>query len=61
MEALDGVDVKQEILSIKDWRHPFEIELGVWVDLLFDWFKDWHEWRITEILTADRAISPRAT
>ena len=45
-EALDGIDVKQEILSIKDWRHPFEIEPGVWVDLLFDWFKDWHEWRV---------------
>ena len=49
-DATDAADLRGEILGIKDWRHPFEIEPGVWVELLKDWFKEWHEWRVRVLM-----------
>ncbi len=42
--------VKNEILKIKDWRHPYELEPGLWVDLHRQWHKDWHLWRIETLM-----------
>ena len=50
MMGKDKAELRKEILAIKDWRHPFEIEPGVWVELLFDWFKEWHEWRVRQLM-----------
>ena len=47
---MDKKQIKREILKITDWRHPFEIEPGVWVKLHRDWFKDWHQWRIRVLM-----------
>jgi SAM-dependent methyltransferase len=42
---MDKQQLKEEILKITDWRHPFEVEPGVWVKLFRDWHKEWHTWR----------------
>jgi len=48
---------KAEILKITDWRHPFELEPGVWVKLFRDWFKDWHMWRVETLMPTIETIA----
>ncbi len=47
---MDKAQLKEEILNITDWRHPFEVEPGVWTTLFRDWFKDWHLWRVENLM-----------
>jgi SAM-dependent methyltransferase len=54
---MDKTQIKTEILKITDWRHPFEIEPGVWTKLFRDWFKDWHRWRIRVSMPHIEAIA----
>jgi SAM-dependent methyltransferase len=52
---MDKEKIRAELLKITDWRHPFELEPGVWGKLFRDWFKDWHLWRIeTTMPTIER-------
>jgi SAM-dependent methyltransferase len=44
------MNLKNELLSITDWRHPFEVEPGVWVNMFRDWFKEWHLWRVENLM-----------
>lgn len=43
---MEKEQIKKEILKITDWRHPYEVEPGIWVELFRDWHKDWHQWRV---------------
>lgn len=54
---MDREKNKAEILKITDWRHPFELEPGVWVKLFRDWFKDWHMWRIETLMPTIEIIA----
>jgi SAM-dependent methyltransferase len=49
--------LKQEILKINDWRHPFEIEPGVGVTLHREWFADWHSWRVKVLMPTIEIIA----
>lgn len=49
--------VKDEILKIEDWRHPFEVEPGVWVKMFRDWFKQWHLWRVENLMPSIETIA----
>jgi tRNA (mo5U34)-methyltransferase len=42
--------LKAEILRIENWRHPFEVEPGVPVKLHRSWHKEWHEWRVQQLM-----------
>lgn len=48
---------KDEILKIDDWRHPFEIEPGVWTKMYRDWFKEWHLWRVEKLMPTIETIA----
>ena len=47
---MEKEEIKKELLTITDWRHPFEVEPGVWVPLFRDWHKDWHQWRVKVLM-----------
>ncbi len=49
--------LKEQLLQIKDWRHPFEVEPGVWVSMFRDWFKDWHLWRVETLMPTIQEIA----
>lgn len=49
--------IKKEILKITDWRHPYEVEPGVWVKFFRDWHKDWHQWRVNTLMPAIEKIA----
>jgi len=49
--------LKEELLKIKDWRHPFEVEPGQWVTMFRDWFKDWHLWRVESMMPTIQTIA----
>lgn len=38
------MDVKDEILAIKDWRHPYDVD-GLQLDR--EELRDWHPWRLS--------------
>lgn len=42
--------LKEEILNITDWRHPFEVESGEWVKTFRDWHGEWHQWRVDVLM-----------
>ncbi|MCP5050160.1 MAG: methyltransferase domain-containing protein [bacterium] len=50
-------NLKNEMLAITDWRHPFEVEPGVWVTLFRDWFKEWHLWRVDTLMPTIETIA----
>lgn len=54
---MDKEQLKAELLKITDWRHPFELEPGVWVELFADWFKDWHLWRVETLMPTIETIA----
>lgn len=47
---MDKQELKEAILKITDWRHPFELEPGKWVDMYRDWHKQWHLWRVQVLM-----------
>lgn len=49
--------LKEELLKIKDWRHPFEVEPGQWVTMFRDWFKEWHLWRVETLMPTIKTIA----
>ncbi|MCP5106139.1 MAG: class I SAM-dependent methyltransferase [bacterium] len=49
--------LKQEILKITDWRHPFEIEPGVGVTLHREWYNEWHPWRVKVLMPTIETIA----
>ncbi|UCC39598.1 MAG: methyltransferase domain-containing protein [Candidatus Aminicenantes bacterium] len=53
---MDKAQIREEILKIKDWRHPFELESGIWVPLFKDWFKEWHLWRVNNLMPTTTTI-----
>jgi SAM-dependent methyltransferase len=54
---MDKKEIKAEILKITDWRHPYELEPGVWVKLFRDWHKEWHTWRIETFMPTIETIA----
>jgi len=54
---MDKQQLKSEILKIKDWRHPYELEPGVHVKLFRDWHQDWHTWRIETLMPTIQTIA----
>ncbi len=50
-------EVKAQLLSVSDWRHPFQLEDGTWVKMFRDWFKDWHLWRIEKLMPTIETIA----
>jgi SAM-dependent methyltransferase len=54
---MEKEQIKKEILKITDWRHPFELEPGIWVKLFRDWHKDWHMWRVETLMPTIETIA----
>ncbi|MCP4216749.1 MAG: DUF1698 domain-containing protein [bacterium] len=53
----DKKKLKNEILKVTDWRHPFELEPGVEVKLHRDWYQEWHPWRVEVLMPHIKAIA----
>jgi len=49
-DQMEKEQIKKEILKITDWRHPYEVESGLWVKFFRDWHKDWHQWRVKVLM-----------
>ncbi len=56
-DQMEKEEIKKEILKIIDWRHPYEVEPGVWVKLFRDWHKDWHQWRVKVLMPTIEKIA----
>ncbi|MCP4154844.1 MAG: methyltransferase domain-containing protein [bacterium] len=52
--------LKEEILKITDWRHPFQLETGEWVKMLKDWYIEWHPWRVKVLMPNIEKIAQHA-
>lgn len=39
-------ELKEQLLAITDWRHPYEVEPGLWVTTYRQWHQEWHLWRV---------------
>jgi SAM-dependent methyltransferase len=57
-DKMEKEQIKEEILKTIDWRHPYEVEPGVWVKFFRDWHKDWHQWRVKVLMPTIEKIAP---
>jgi SAM-dependent methyltransferase len=48
-----GPGLSEQILAIRDWRHPFPVE---GLQLVRPWYGDWHPWRLSVDLPLIRRL-----